>query len=356
MPARQKGRRSRAARLLAWYDRQARPLPWRRDVDPYRRWVAEILLQQTRVAQATRYYERFLDAFPTVERLARAPVGRVLKRWEGAGYYARARHLHDAARRVVAAGGFPHDAAGWRELPGVGPYTAAALASLLDGEPVVALDANGLRVAARWTLERGDARAPQARARLEAALRAELPPRRAGDFNEALMELGETLCRPRAPRCSACPVGQDCRAFLELAEPGSIPVRRRVRERPHVVAAVAIVEHEGRWLVQRRAPRGLLGGLWEFPGGKLRVGEAPSDGCRRELLEETGLDLGPWEPVGTVRHDYSHFTVELHAFRHRLRIASAPAVPGTARWVSRKEFERLPRPRATSKVAALLAP
>ena len=344
-----------AARLLAWFDAHARPLPWRASRDPYARWVAEVLLQQTRVAQAVPYYERFLEEFPTVDALAAARLERVLKAWEGAGYYARARHLHAAARLVRDAGGrFPQTSTDWRRLPGVGPYIARALASLLEGERSVALEANGLRVAARWSLERGDLRRTAVRRRLERVLTRALPRERPGDFNEALMELGETICRPVAPRCEACPVAAGCRARAELEDPGAIPRRRARPRRPHVVAAVGVVEHAGRWLVQPRAPSALLGGLWEFPGGKVEPGESPETACRREVLEETGLALDGWEPIGSVRHAYSHFTVELHAFRHRMagRASTVPRPP--SRWVTPGAFARLPRPRATEKVVALL--
>ncbi|HEY6238833.1 MAG TPA: A/G-specific adenine glycosylase, partial [Thermoplasmata archaeon] len=194
--------------LLRWFDRHRRPLPWRRDRDPYRIWVAEVLLQQTRVAQAQPYFDRFIARFPTVGSLARAPLTDVLKVWEGAGYYARARHLHAAARWVVRDGGgrLPQEVAALEELPGVGPYIARAIASLAFDVDVVALEANGLRVAARWTLERGDLRRSAVRRRLEAALSDRRSRRRPGAFNEALMELGETVCLPVAPRCGACPV------------------------------------------------------------------------------------------------------------------------------------------------------
>jgi A/G-specific adenine glycosylase len=341
-----------APALLRWFRRARRPLPWRRDRDPYRIWVAEVLLQQTRVDQATPYYERFLEAFPTVRALANAPVGRVLKVWQGAGYYARAHHLHAAAREIVERrdGRLPATVSEFEELPGVGPYIARAVASLAFGVPVVALEANGLRVAARWTLEAGDLRTPVVRRRLEAALTTHLPPRDAGAYNEAIMELGETTCRPVDPQCPNCPVARWCRAYRETNDPGAIPRPRARVRRPHVRASVVVLERAGRWLVQRRAPGKLLGGLWEFPGGRIEPGESPEQAARRELREETGLRAGPLRSRGVVRHAYSHFTVELHVFEGRpvghVRVRNRAG----RRWARPAELRRLPIPKATEKI------
>ena len=289
--------------LVRWFRRSRRPLPWRRDRDPYRIWVAEVLLQQTRVAQAIPFFERFVARFPTVESLADAPRDEVLRLWAGAGYYARARNLHAAARAIVRGRGgrFPQAEEEWERLPGVGPYIARAVASLAYGRPVVALEANGLRVAARWTLDRGDLSTVAVRRRLEAALASTLPVAAAGEFNEAVMELGETICTPVRPRCRECPVATGCRARSNLEDPGSIPTRRPRSPRPTVRAAVVILaDARGRWLVQQRPPRGLLGGLWEFPGGKLHRGEPAEVAARRELREETGLTVGPLASLGVV--------------------------------------------------------
>lgn len=348
----------RAAALLAWFRRHRRPLPWRHGRDPYRIWISEVLLQQTRVAQAVPYFERFTARFPSLESLARARVADVLRVWQGAGYYARARHLHAAARAVLAdhGGRLPDTIDELERLPGVGPYTARAVASLAYGRPVVALEANGLRVAVRWFGERRDPRTGPARRRLEARLVALLPPRSAGAFNEALMELGETVCLPVTPRCTACPVSDRCRAFRELPEPGRLPARRRRRGRPHYRAAVVVVtDRDGRWLVQRRPLRGLLGGLWEFPGGKIRRGESPRAAARRELEEETGIRLRNLVPVGVVPHAYSHFTVDLHVFRGDLA-RSRPVRSTTRRWLPPSRLRSLPLPKATEKIVGRLLP
>jgi len=346
-----------AARLLAWYGRSRRPLPWRANRDPYRIWVAEVMLQQTRVAQAVPYYERFLRRFPSARSLARADLSSVLKAWEGAGYYARARHLHEAARVLVATrdGALPQTVAELEALPGIGAYIARAVGSLAFDLPVVALEANGVRVAARWTRETGDVRDALVRARLEQTLATVLPADRPGAFNEAVMELGETICTPIAPRCGSCPVAYACRAHRELDDPGSVPRRGPRRSRPLVRAAVVVlVDRRGRWLLQRRPLTGLLGGLWEFPGGKIEPGESLRDAAVRELREETGWSASSLAPVGVVRHAYSHFSVELHVFRGRAGTGPSRPRGRDRRWLDPGRVTSLPLPKATEKVLRLL--
>jgi A/G-specific adenine glycosylase len=347
---------TRAPALLEWFARHRRPLPWRRDRDPYHVWVSEVILQQTRVTQAVPYYERFLEAFPTVEALAAAPLERVLKVWQGAGYYARARHLYAAARVLARerAGRVPSSVEELEQLPGIGSYIARSVAALAFNVRTVALEANGLRVAARWVREEGDLRTSAVRRRLEKVLQEALGNAAPGAFHESVMELGETVCQPVLPRCPVCPVAFACRAHRELEDPGILPRRGRRGRRPHVRAAVvALTDGRRRWLVQRRAPSGLLGGLWEFPGGKIEDGERPVEAATRELREETGGRAMGLKAVGVVRHAYSHFTVDLHLFRGRARRPLPRARPGR-RWVTVSELLRLPIPKATEKAVRRL--
>ncbi|MHB8352740.1 MAG: A/G-specific adenine glycosylase [Thermoplasmata archaeon] len=347
-----RSRRRRA--LLEWFAAEQRPWPWRRDRDPYRIWVAEVLLQQTRVDQVLGHYERFLTRFPDLPRLARAREQSVLKAWQGAGYYGRARALRRAAREVMAhhGGALPQSARELAELPGFGPYISAAVASLAFGERVPALEANGIRVITRWTRFEGDGRRGPGRRELARRLAAELPRKDPGRFQEAIMELGERICKPRAPLCGSCPVAAGCRARRELSRPDLIPAPATRRPRPEHRAAVVLLTYGGRLLAQRRPPGGLLVGLWELPGGHIEAGESPEDAARRELFEETGIAAGPLRPLGRVRHGYAHFRVELHLFTGALGRAPPPTRPHQ-RWLTPLELRRRPIPRATEKLLDL---
>ena len=257
------------ARLLtAWYARAKRPMPWRTAPDPYRCWLSEIMMQQTTYAQALPYYRRFLARFPDVQTLAAASEPAVLKCWAGLGYYARARNLHRAAK-MLAADGWPSGAAAWAKVPGVGPYTAAALASVLDGERVPVVDGNVARVFARYWLLEDDFRKQPARERLAGRLAREMfAPRRRiapGDLNQAMMELGALVCTPRTPNCAACPLRKDCQARKENRQ-ADFPVRPARKPVPVRQATVTVAsDGKGRVLLVRNDAGGLMKGLWELP-------------------------------------------------------------------------------------------
>jgi A/G-specific adenine glycosylase len=310
-------------KLLAWYRKGARDLPWRRTRDPYAIWVSEIMLQQTQIATVIPYYERWMKRFPTVKALAKAPLDDVLKMWEGLGYYARARNLHKAARELKS---LPKTSEAWREVPGVGPYTAAAIASIAHGERAAVFDGNVRRVLSR----------------LEARDVAEAPPPRGkpGDYNQALMELGQRVCTFRAPRCEACPLAADCKGRAS-GEPERWPSKKPKKEVPHKEVAIGVIWDRDRFYVQRREEKGLLGGLWEFPGGKREKGETFEECLRREIKEETGflVDVGPY--LTTVKHRYTHFSVELHTYHCFLKKGKGPGL-----WVSIEEVNKLALPKA----------
>jgi len=346
-----------AERLLAWFARHARDLPWRRERTPYRVWVAEVMLQQTRAETAVPYYERFLDRFPTVHALAEASQEEVLKAWEGLGYYARARNLHAAARQVVATPGgrCPDLFDGWLALPGVGRYSAGAIASIAFGQDVAAVDGNARRVLCRVFGIREDVTRPEVQRQLESLAADLLPPGRAGAFNEALMELGAGVCTPRAPCCDCCPLQELCLAQAQ-GEPEGLPVRSPRRRIPRYdVAAAVITRADGRMLVAQRHADDMLGGLWEFPGGKREDGETLAACLAREIREELGVEVVVGEQLVVVKHAYTHFRITLHAFRCRLVAGELRCLDCAAfRWATLAELEALPMSAADRKIARVL--
>lgn len=326
-------------------------MPWRETKNPYFIWVSEIMLQQTRVDQAEPYFRRFVEAFPTATALADAPLDEVLKRWEGLGYYARARNLHRAASLVRDAHGgvVPATYDAFRALPGVGPYTAAAVLSIAHDAPHAVLDGNVIRVLTRFFAIADDVKRPATLRRLQALADEVLNTDAPGDHNQAIMELGATVCTPVAPRCPACPVVAGCAARAE-GRPTAYPVATKKPPVPHRHVAVALLYDEaGRLLVQRRPDEAMLGGLWELPGGKVEPGETPAAAVVRELAEELGVVAEANAPAARVDHAYSHFKVTLHAFRCRL-VAGTPVSTLPLRWTDPADRAALAFPKATHKV------
>ncbi len=337
------------AALLAFFDAHARPLPWREDGDPYRVWVSEIMLQQTRVAAVLPYYERWMQRFPSLHALAGADVDDVLKAWEGLGYYSRARNLHAAARIVCDnhAGRVPDEYASLRTLPGIGDYTAGAIASVVYGRAEPAVDGNVRRVLTRLLDRDLDTRT------LRATAAALVPSDRPGDFNQALMELGATVCTPRAPRCAACPLTNQCAARQNgtQAERPSKKVKGAVAL--FDVGVAVLRDRRGRILLVRRPNAGLLAGMWELPARIAAPGEAPEDAALQAARRVVGRDdvaLQHDEPIATVRHPFSHRTEQYHAYE----VAGTFAVRATSR---RRWFEPAVRasftiPRAQQRLLA----
>lgn len=330
--------------LLTWYRRTKRSLPWRETDDPYRIWLSEIMLQQTRVRTVRPYYERFLAAFPTVRGLAAAPLERVLKLWEGLGYYTRARHLHQAAQRIVRndGGRFPRTAAEWRELPGVGPYTAAAIASIAFGAPAAALDGNVRRVMCRLFCIDAPLEAAATRRELERLAHALLDRRSPGDFNQALMELGARVCTPRNPRCPDCPVREHCAAGVAGVQ-ADLPVRQRRTTARSVTLAAALVRRGPRLLLMKRCDDGPLTGLWGLPTAEVADGRDAAKVLRRQLLQAAGVNAAVGPELAAVRHDFSHRRLRVRVFE--CTVPTPPAGPdrvGRARWVTPAKLRRLP--------------
>ena len=339
--------------LLDWYRANRRDLPWRETIDPYRVWVSEIMLQQTRVDTVIPYYHRFLERFPSIADLADADLGAVLKHWEGLGYYARARNLHRAAKVVMLDlnGQIPDRFCELRKLPGLGEYTAAAVASIAFCEPVPVIDGNVLRVVSRLVAITDEIRSGPARKKLRNCLENAMDSQAPGEFNQAMMELGAVICSPRAPQCPECPL----RTFCEARNSGrttEFPVKKPRRIIPHHQVVVGLIRDEaGRYLITRRPENVMLGGLWEFPGGKAEAGEALKDALRRELREELGVEVGQLAAREPVEHAYSHFSITLTPFD--CVILSGVPRPHSAtdmRWVAVDEFAKFAFPKATLKV------
>ena len=343
-------------RLTRWYDGHKRPLPWRETDDPYAIWVSEIMLQQTQVETVIPYYRRFLDRFPTVETLAHAPFGDVLKLWENLGYYARVRNLHKAAGEIVARfhGRIPGR---WEEiirLPGIGRYTAGAILSIAFGQALPAVDGNVRRVVGRLWAIAEPIDADEVRERIEGLVETLVPVRDPGRFNQALMELGAVCCTPRSPACPVCPLQNDCRARLQ-GRAHCLPVRAKKKAVPHREGVAAVIgDGEGRLLLVQRPSRGLLGSLWKFPGGILDPPEGAEAGLERIVRAELGLGIGVGPALAAVNHAYTHFRITLTAFSCTLRPGS-PAGP-TWQWADADEIEGLPLSRADRRIARLVAP
>ena len=298
--------------LVEWFRSRDRDVPWRGEADPYRIWVAEVMAQQTRIAVVRERYADFLASFPDIHSLATAELDAVPKAWEGMGYYARARNLHLAANEIVRrhGGRFPTEPESLRELPGIGPYTAGAVASLAFGLPEPAVDGNVRRLLSRLL----DVARPSA-TMLDHSVRGLLDASEAhpGEVNQALMDLGGEICKPARPRCSRCPLAAGCLARVRGTQ-ADRPGRQPRRELPHHPIAVAVVRRRGQVLIGKRPAEGLLGGLWEFPGGKIEPGETPEAAAARELREEMCIEAAIGRPIAVIPHAYSHFRITLHAF------------------------------------------
>ena len=344
-------------RLLAWYADHRRDLPWRHAQDAYAIWVAETMLQHTQVSTVIAYYERFLARFPIVEALAAAPLDDVLKAWEGLGYYARARNLHLAAQQLVRDwdGHLPDSPEILQRLPGVGRYTAAAVASIAFGQDVVALDGNLIRVLCRLFAIDDDPDRPTTRLRLEKLALALIPAGRAGDANQAFMDLGATICTPTQPRCLLCPLRGSCLAQRDGMQ-DALPIRATRTTRPHrdVTAGVIWVDHD-RFLITQRPLDSMLGGLWEFPGGKCLPGESLPACLRREIVEELGMTIEVGELLCAIDHTFTHWHMTLYAFDCRVMSGEPQCLACLdLRWVTLDELDAFAFPVADQKIIASL--
>lgn len=336
--------------LLSWYRKNGRTLPWRGHPDPYAVWVSEVMLQQTRVETVIPYFDRWMRRFPTIRDLAEASEQDVLNLWEGLGYYSRARNLHKAAQIVAEryGGELPRAPDALRKLPGIGRYTVGAIASMAFGLDEPTLDGNLRRVFARVFNVSQPADAPAGEKILWELAAQHLPKGNAGDYNQALMDLGATICLPKNPRCLLCPVMSSCKA-RELGIQEKRPVLKPRRRTPHYVHAAAVIVKRRRVLLAKRPSKGLLGGMWEFPNG--RVDGDPAQELAKVLKTAYHLKVRRKEALGLVRHAYTHFSVTVHAFACEL--VSISKGQGL-RWVRIGELDCYPMGRIDRQIARKL--
>ena len=342
--------------LLIWYDKNQRKLPWRETKNPFFIWVSEVMLQQTQVKQALDYYEKFITKFPNIHCLAAADLQDVLKAWEGMGYYARARNLHKASQFIVNEmnGAIPEDFSIFRRLPGAGDYITAAVLSLAFDKPHPVVDGNVKRVLSR--LFRIDAPANTSSANKIYRAKADLlfDQNEPGLFNQAMMELGAIICRPKNARCNVCPVASFCLAF-EANDQENFPKRIRSRETPEYHISVAVIFNNERILITRRQSDGLLGGLWEFPGGRRQEGEAADVACIRNIKEKVNLNISSLNFLTQVNHAYSHFKIKVDVFCCLVKSGTVVlSGPADYRWILLGEIDQFPFHAAHHKFIPML--
>lgn len=344
-------------KILRWYLSSRRPLPWRKTQDPYAIWVSEVMLQQTQTAKVLQYYETFLARFPTLAALAQAERDAVLKAWEGMGYYARARNLHRAAQQILNEHGgmLPQSYEALLEITGIGPYTAAAVASIAFNHDHAVLDGNVERVLSRIFLMPTPPKEPAAKKTFQEVAARFLLTGAARDWNQALMELGALLCKPLAPNCARCPAQRHCRAYNETADPSQLPVRVHKPRRPHYHLAVGLIWKGAKLLIDQRKEDGLLGGLWEFPGGEMLERESPEAALCRNLRAALAIEIEVEEFFTHVEHGFTHFSVTLHVYHCRHR-SGRPRAQGCQkwRWALPEELERFAFSTAHRKVISAL--
>jgi len=343
-------------RLLSWYSACQRQLPWRDNASPYGIWVSEVMLQQTRVKTVIPYYLRFMETYPTIHDLAREDLEKILKTWEGLGYYARARNLHKAAGIVVRDmdGKVPDEFTRFLSLPGVGDYIGSAVQSIAFGRAHAVVDGNVKRVLARLFCLETPINQNKAHKEFKTLATKLLETNDPGNFNQALMELGALVCAPQSPDCNNCPLAQDCMAFGRK-KTDQFPMRIKKKKVPTHHIAVGIVRKDGRVLITRRKLDGLLGGLWEFPGGKVEEGESSEQACIREIMEETNIQAEKAAFLTRIRHAYTHFKIEMDVFYCDYILGQVSLNgPIDHKWVKISDLDQYPFPRANLKFIPLI--
>jgi len=331
--------------LVDWFQVNQRDLPWRESYDPYHVWISEIMLQQTQVATVLPYFERWMTSFPSIKELADASEDEVLKHWEGLGYYSRARNLHKAAKLISE---IPSNKKDLLALPGIGPYTAGAILSIAFQQDEPLVDGNVIRVLSRLSKDEANTRLKTQR--FWTLAESAIPKGQAREFNQGLMELGALICTPKSPKCEECPIVQSCQAKAAGIQ-ASLPNRGPKQAKEQIQVAIAIIEDGDKVFIQKRPSTGLMGGLWEFPGGKLEKDESTKEALHREIQEEMGIKLKEIRKFKTIKHAYTRFKVDLHCFLAKYDRGTIKLTAATeGKWVKKGELKNYAFPAANVKL------
>lgn len=336
-----------APRLIDWYNIFARDLPWRKTRDPYKIWISEVMLQQTTVTAVIPYFVRWINEYPDLLSVAKAPLEKILKSWQGLGYYSRARNIHAAAKLIVEnhSGQIPPDKSQLMRLPGMGPYTTGAVLSIAFDQREPIIDANVRRVLMRQLKLEGPADLRHDKV-IRNFLLEVMPQSNNRIFNQALMELGALICKSSDPDCGQCPVRSSCLAYqAKCADKIPKPKKQKIKT---IRASLAVLEKDGKYFMQKRPTPGLFAGLWEFPGGKIKSGESPRKALKRELKEELNIEIEIIKKLPQVIQYYTKFKAVLHVWL--CRPLAAPKTGPGRKWLTAREFYKYPMPSGTVKI------
>ena len=339
-------------KLLNWYDLNHRELPFRSTNDPYKIWISEVMLQQTQINTAIPYYNNWVKKYPTLGHVAKAKFSELLKRCEGLGYYSRCSNFHNSSKIVLDQykGYIPRDYKKFIELPGVGEYTAAAVLSIAFNQIIPAIDGNVKRVMSRYLGLKKIT--PRNYMRIKNKLKSWIPSQRPGDFNQAMMDLGSIICRPIKPNCNKCPIRINCVGYLNN-KPEIYPMKLVKKKFPNFIVVVGLIWRKDKFYIQKRKIGSMLGGLWEFPGGKISDNESLIIGLEKKIKNECGSEIKVNEKIGVIKHKYSHFSITMHGFNCKEK--SKIVHPGKEhRWINSEQIDQFAFPKANHKLFSII--